>query len=148
MIAFADSSALVKLYADEPDHHQVRKLDVLVVSALARVEVPAAIWRKNRMGELDPADVAVLIAAFEADYHGSTVDQPRFAVVAATASVLETAARLAGMHGLRGYDAVQLASAHAAAQTVPDCRTFAAFDLTLRAAAAAEGFAILPAVSA
>lgn len=144
MIAFADSSALVKLYADEPDHQLVRKLDVLVVSALARVEVPAAIWRKNRMGELDPADAAVLIAAFEADYHGSTGDQPRFAVVAATASVLEAAARLVAAHGLRAYDAVQLASAQAAAQTVPDCRTVAVFDVTLRAAAAAAGFAVLP----
>jgi hypothetical protein len=135
---------MVKLYADEPDHHMVRELNVLVVSALARVEVPAAIWRKNRMGELDPADAGVLIAAFEADYHGSALDQPRFAVVAATAPVLEAAARLSGVHGLRAYDAVQLASAKAAAHIVPDCRTVAAFDVTLRAAAAAEGFALLP----
>lgn len=145
MIVFAGSSAVVKLYADEPDHQLIRELDLLIVSALARVEVPAAIWRKNRMGELDPADAAVLIAAFEADYHGSTPDQPRFAVVTVTASVLEAAARLAGVHGLRAYDAVQLASARATAQTVPGCRTVAAFDVTLRTAAAAEGFALLPA---
>lgn len=144
MIAFADSSAIVKLYAEEPGHHLVRKLEVLVVSALARVEVPAALWRKHRMGELDPADVAVLVAAFEADYHGSVPDHPRFAVVAATAPVLETAARLAGVHGLRAYDAVQLASAKAAANAVPDCRTVAVFGGTLRTAAAAEGFTLLP----
>ncbi|HEU0089887.1 MAG TPA: type II toxin-antitoxin system VapC family toxin [Pseudonocardiaceae bacterium] len=81
MIVFADSSAVVKLYADEPDHGLIRRQGVLIVSALARVEVPAAIWRKHRMGELEPADAAVLIAAFEADYHGSAVDQPRFAVL-------------------------------------------------------------------
>lgn len=90
MIVFADFSALVKLYADEQDHQLVRELAGLVVSALARVEAPAAIWRKHRMGELDPADAAVLVAAFEPDYHGSADDQPRFAVVAANASVLET----------------------------------------------------------
>lgn len=144
MIVFADSSALVKLYADEPDHKLVREQGGLVISALARVEVPAAIWRKHRMGELDPADAAVLVAAFEADYHGSAEDQPRFAVVAATTTVLEAAARLVGVHSLRAYDAVQLASAKAAAEAVPDCRTMAAFDNTLRAAAAKEGFALLP----
>ncbi len=144
MIVFADSSALVKLYADERDHKLVREQGSLVVSALARVEVPAAIWRKHRMGELDPVDAAVLVAAFEADYHGSSQDQPRFGVVATTADILETAARLVGVHSLRAYDAVQLASAKAAAEAVPDCRTVAVFDSTLRAAAAKEGFALLP----
>lgn len=144
MIVFADSSALVKLYADEPDHQVVREQGSLVVSALARVEVPAAIWRKHRMGELDPADAAILVAAFEADYHGSASDLPRFAVVAATTTVLDTAAALVGVHGLRAYGAVQLASAKAAAEAIPDCRTVAAFDGTLRTAAAKEGFALLP----
>lgn len=101
MIVFADSSALVKLYADEQDHQLVRQQAMLVVSALARVEVPAAIWRKHRMGELDPVDAAILVAAFEADYHGAVKDQPRFGMVAATATVLEAAARLVGVHGLR-----------------------------------------------
>ncbi|MDQ3765025.1 MAG: type II toxin-antitoxin system VapC family toxin [Actinomycetota bacterium] len=116
---------MVKLYADEQDHHLVRGQGSLIVSALARVEVPAAIWRKHRIGELDPADAAVLVAAFEADYHGSTVEQPRFSVVATTAAILETAARLVGVHGLRAYDAVQLASAKATAEAIPDCRTVA-----------------------
>jgi predicted nucleic acid-binding protein len=144
VIVFADSSAVVKLYADEQDHQLIRKQDGLVVSALARVEVPAAIWRKHRMGELGPGDAAVLVAAFEADYHGSTDDHPRFGVVAATATVLETASRLVGVHGLRAYDAVQLASAKAAADAVGDCHTMAAFDATLRSAAAKEGFTLLP----
>jgi predicted nucleic acid-binding protein len=144
VIVFADSSALGKLYADEPDHKLVREQSSLVVSTLARVEVPAAIWRKHRMGELDPVDAAVLVAAFEADYHGSSEGQPRFGVVAATAAVLESAARLVGVHSLRAYDAVQLASAKAAAEAVLSCRTVAAFDSTLRAAAAKEGFALLP----
>ncbi len=144
MIVFADSSAVVKLYADEQHHQLVRSQGSFVVSALARVEVPAAIWRKHRIGELDPADAAVLVAAFEADYHGSSHDQPRFGVVAATATVLETASRLVGVHGLRAYDAVQLASAKAAAEAIPDCRTLAVFDDSLRSAAAKEGFALLP----
>jgi len=102
VIVFADSSAVVKLYADEQ------------------------------------------VAAFEADYHGSAQDQSRFGVLAVTATVLETAARLVGVHGLRAFDAVQLASAKAAADAIPDCRTVAAFDRTLRTAAAKEGFGLLP----
>lgn len=144
MIVFADSSALVKLYADEQDYQVVRGLGSLVVSALARVEVPAAIWRKHQMGELDPVDAAVLVAAFEADYHGSAREAPRFGVVAATTTVLDAAATLAGVHGLRASDAVQLASAKAAAAAIPGCRTVAVFDSTLRAAAAKEGFTPLP----
>lgn len=144
MIVFADSSALVKLYADESDHKLVREQANLVVSALVRVEVPAAIWRKHRMGELDVSDAAILVSAFEADYHGSAANQPRFGVVTATATVLEVAAQLVGVHSLRAYDAVQLASAKATAGAVPDCHTVAAFDGTLRAAAAKEGFALLP----
>lgn len=144
MIVFADSSAVVKLYADERDHQLIHKQNGLVVSALARVEIPAAIWRKHRMEELDAGDAAILVTAFEADYHGSMQDQPRFAVVAATATVLDAASRLVGVHGLRAYDAVQLASAQAAAEAIPECRTVAAFDGTLRAAAAKEGFALLP----
>jgi predicted nucleic acid-binding protein len=52
---FADSSALVKLYADEVGHEQVRGLVSVAVAQLARVEVPAALWRKQRMGELSAA---------------------------------------------------------------------------------------------
>jgi predicted nucleic acid-binding protein len=49
------------------------------------------------------------------------------------------------VHGLRAYDAIQLAAARAARGAADGCTTFAAFDTTLRAAAAVEGFALLPA---
>jgi predicted nucleic acid-binding protein len=55
-------------------------------------------------------------------------------------------ARLCAVHALRAYDAVQLACALAARDAVPECQTFAAFDRQLRAAAAAEGFALVPSV--
>ena len=145
MTTFADSSALVKLYIDEGGHEQVRGLHPLLASELTRVEVPAALWRKHRMGVITPAQASVLVAAFEADYHG-TVDQPsRFVAVAATGGVLDSAARLCAVHGLRAYDAVQLATAKAAAAVFSECRAFAAYDEALRTAAAAEGFMLVPA---
>lgn len=141
---FADSSALVKLYADEPAADVVRSLPTLVVSQLARVEVPAALWRKHRLGELSASDTGVLVAAFEADYFGTEEEPARFFVVAATPQVLDRASRLVGVHGLRAYDAVQLASATAVNAAVPEGVAFAAFDKALRTAAVAEGLETVP----
>jgi predicted nucleic acid-binding protein len=136
---FADSSALVKLYADEQESDDVRKLSPLVVSQMARVEVPAALWRKHRIGEIAATDVAVLVADFEADYFGDIDAPPRFSVIAVTATLVDAAAHLVGVHRLRAYDAIQLASALAVADAVPDGVDFLAYDYALRAAAAAEG---------
>lgn len=142
--AFADSSAVVKLYADESDAEAVRSRSGLVVSQLARVEVPAALWHKQRLGELSASDARVLVTAFEADYFGTDEQPARFFVVALTAQILDHAARLVAVHGLRAYDATQLASAYAVDDAIPDGIGFLAFDKTLRAAAAAEGLAVLP----
>lgn len=118
---------------------------MLAVSALARVEVVAAIWRKQRVGEVDIADAHVLASAFEADYHGTATRPPRFVAVEVSAAVLERAAELLAIHGLRAYDVVQLATALAVREADPACRTFAAFDDQLRRAAALQRFTLLPA---
>lgn len=144
MSTFADSSALVKLYADEAGHEQIRRLTAVVVAELARVEVPAALWRKQRMGELSADDARVLTADFEADYFGTGSQPPRFAAATATGSVLDEAAWVCASHGLRAYDAVQLSSALAVRRVDEECTAFAAFDRSLRTAAAAAGFALVP----
>lgn len=136
---FADSSALVKLYADERDSVDVRRHAHLVVSQLARVEVPAALWRKHRMDELGATDARILVADFEADYFDAGNKPPRFSIIAVTTGILDAAARLSGVHGLRAYDALQLASALAVAHAVPEGVDFLAYDSALNAAAAAEG---------
>jgi uncharacterized protein len=141
---FADSSALVKLYADEAGHEDIRHLTALAVAQLARVEVPAALWRKQRMGELSASDARLLTADFEADYFGTDAEPPRFAAVAAVGSLLDEAATLCASHGLRAYDAVQLSTALAVRRADESCEAFAAFDRSLRTAAAAEGFSLVP----
>ena len=146
MSTFADSSALVKRYADEQGHAQVRELTAVVVSQIARVEVPAALWAKQRREELAADDARVLTAEFEADYFGSEEHEtPPLAAIALSAPILDAAARLSATHGLRASDAVQLSSALAARAADAGCTTFAAFEGTLRTAAAAEGFMLLPA---
>lgn len=86
---FADSSALVKLYADEPGHEAVRVLDRIVVSCLARVEVPVAIARKRRRREIGVEAAEVLVAAFEADFLGTTDEPARFVVIGIVPALLD-----------------------------------------------------------
>lgn len=143
--AFADSSAIVKLYADEAGYEGVRALATLVIAQIASVEVPAALWRKHRIGDLEAGDARVLTDEFEADYFGTRNEEPRFVVVATTAEILDQAARLCATHGLRAYDAVQLAAAMATRSADPECSAMVAFDSALRAAAAAEGLELVPA---
>lgn len=136
MTVFADSSALVKLYADEADAELVRTVDLFVVSALARVEVPAALWRKSRTGELAVADAALLCEVFTQDW----AQRGRFVPVAATATVLVDAAGLVARHGLRADDGVQLASAVTARRADPGVDTLLCFDRDLADAGTREGF--------
>lgn len=125
----------------EPGHEAVCALESITISALARVEVPSAFWRKRRTGELGGDDAALLAAAFSADVTGADA-APRFAVVVVAGTILALAARLVARHPLRGYDAVQLASALTTAETVPGTR-FVSFDRALNEAAGAEGLAVL-----
>jgi predicted nucleic acid-binding protein len=142
---YADPSAIVKLYADEVDHDVVRSISgPPVVSVIARIEVHSALWRKNRLGELTDDDVAVLSDEFESDWWGVDERDGAFIAVAATDAVLDLAVELAARHGLRAYDAVQLASAISARAAESSITTFACFDAELRAAAMREGFSLTP----
>lgn len=137
-VVFLDSCAVVKWYADEPHSEEIRALaGPCLVAEIARVEVAAAIWRKQRMGEMSSGDAQILTTAFAADV--STTG--RFAVVAATSAVIGHAAELVARHPLRAYDAVQLAAA-LAARSSGVIATFACFDSQLNRAAAAEGLAL------
>lgn len=129
---------------DEEGSEQVRAVAPIIVSAMARVEVPSGFWRKLRMGGISARTAASIVASFEDDVLGTAVSDPRFEVVAVTAALLNDAARLTGTAGLRTYDAVQLASAEAARAAEPRCDTFACFDVSLREAAARAGFALYP----
>jgi predicted nucleic acid-binding protein len=96
------------------------------------------------MGELSAEDARLLTADFEADYFGTDSEPPRFAAVSVTGSLTDQAARLSASHGLRAYDAVQLSTALAVRRVDESCTEFAAFDRSLRTAAAAEGFRLMP----
>lgn len=150
MTCFADSSALVKLYATESGHTAVRAAEqlVMLVSELARVEVPAALWKKHRAGELSADDARLLVDQFTADLRGTRSTSPRWLTLAITSRILDRAAELAGRHGLRAYDAVQLATALTARAADPGLDLFVCFDKGLNKAAEAEGFSLVTSISA
>jgi len=108
------------------------------------VEVPSALWRKARTGELEDAAASTLVSAFELDYHGNLDLGSRFTIVSLTEPMLIVAAQEAARHALRAYDAVQLASALAVREVDARCSHFACFDAELRRAAGRAGFGLLP----
>lgn len=144
MSVYLDSSALVKKYVDEEGAELIRALADLVVSPLARVELPAAFWRKQRTGEISAADAATLTSAFEWDWFGGNPDAEPLAVVPVGDAVLDRAAQAAAIHGLKAYDAIQLATAIVARSADPDLTSMACFDQQLSTAARREGFTTIP----
>lgn len=110
-VYYFDSSAIVKRYITEVGTGWViGTADVvagneILISLLARTEVPAAIFKRQREGSITVADAGLAVSDFVSDF--STQYQP----MAVTLELAEQAASLAEKHGLRGYDAVQLATA-------------------------------------
>lgn len=141
MSALWDSSALVKLYADEDGAEEARAwAGPIAISALALTEVLAAIWGKVARGELADEHAGVLDRAFTADVRAG-----RFAVVPLHEAVVARSFACVRRHRLRAADALQLASALVAREADGKVATMAVFDARLRAAASSEGLALLPA---
>ncbi len=142
MTAFLDSSALVKRYADESGSDLVQAVPPpLIVSDLAAVEVPAALWRKHRVGQISASDAQILSRRFLTDID-ATSSQSDAVLIEAGKDILRDAVSLVARHPLRADDAVQLASALAAVRTLGNC-PFGCFDTQLNDAAAAEGLTLL-----
>jgi len=108
---FLDSSAVVKLYVTERGSQWVRSLldpdihNEISVSVITGPEVISAITRRRRTGSLDPIQSAAALAEFLDDWHFL------FNHAAINEHAVETAMQLAQRHELRGYDAMQLATA-------------------------------------
>ncbi len=111
------------------------------MSSLTVAEVTAALWGKTLRGELDAELAAGLDREFTADR-----EDGRFLLTAVSAAVVARSLDVVRRHRLRGADAIQLATAIAVREADQSVDTLAVFDTRLRRAAAAEGFALLPAL--
>lgn len=103
-------------------------------------EVLAAVWGKTLRGELSEPQASVLDRAFVVDLR-----RGRFEVLPVSHEVISRSLECVRRHRLHGARAVQLASGLLAREADPAVGAMAVFDQRLRAAASAEGFALLPA---
>jgi len=140
MILYLDTSALLKLYAEEPASDQVRKAvaraSTVATSRLSFVEARAALARKLREGGLAAADHAYLKRCLERDWESCLV-------VEVSHALCREAAGLAERHPLRAGDALQLASVLAVRARVQEQVLFSCFDHRLNQAAESEDMQLL-----
>ncbi len=141
MITFFDASALVKRYVDESGTTAIRALFRArrlrpAVSRLTAVEVPAALARRARRGDL-PERVARACAKHLAS------DLAEMHVVEPRGPLIEQAADLVWRHDLRAYDALQLASALYLLREVGSATRFVCADRALTVVAVREGLRAL-----
>ena len=135
MTIYLDTSSLVKLYLEERDTADIQRLvraaDAVVTSVLAYPETRATFARRRRERLLTPAAAAAAVTQFDADWG-------RFVRIACGSELAQAAGQLADTHGLRGGDAVHLASFEAllAGCTDTDIRFSSADDRLNRAARA------------
>lgn len=109
MILYLDTSALVKLYAEEPGREEVenavQEAHVVAVSEIGYVEARSALARKEREGSFSTDEHDEAIEQLQQDYREVYLSRP------ITGDLIARAGELAREHALRAYDAVHLATA-------------------------------------
>ncbi|MBM3238987.1 type II toxin-antitoxin system VapC family toxin [Candidatus Poribacteria bacterium] len=145
-IYFFDSSALAKRYVAEVGSNWVKSIcnpnaqNIIACSNLAEVEVSSAFCRRCREGYITTSERDGLIATL---HHDCNVE---YYLLNVTNTILNRAIDLLKNYPLRGYDAVQLATALVANQILVSnglpALTFACADNRLCDAAASEGLTV------
>jgi predicted nucleic acid-binding protein len=106
MIAYLDTSAVVKLYVTEEGSDSVRsevsRAEAVATSTLGYAETRAALAAMARNHELRSAEHQRAKAALESDW-------PQWVRISVTGAICKTAGEMAERHALRGSDAVHLA---------------------------------------
>ena len=108
---FFDSSALVKRYVREKGTDLVKAIidpdaaNEIYIARISGAEVVAAIARRGRSGDLDKESIRRAVGQFRLEF------ERLYRVIEVTPGIVSRAMDLALKHGLRGYDAVQLAAA-------------------------------------
>ncbi|QAA75827.1 MAG: hypothetical protein BIP78_0059 [Candidatus Bipolaricaulis sibiricus] len=136
MILYLDASALVKLYVHEAESDvvtaSVRRSPFVATCRVAYVEVRAALARAAREKRIPRGDLRELTRALDQDWKG-------YVIVEVTEGLVRAAGELAARHGLRGYDALHLASALTLVEEGDLEVAFACYDVSLEGAARSEG---------
>jgi len=108
VILYLETSNLVKLYVKESGSEEIKKIiaesDAVATSIVSYVEARAAFAKKAREKDITPPNYQAIKADLERDW-------ANLFVLSLTDSLTKSAADLSEKHGLRGYDAIHLASA-------------------------------------
>ena len=141
-IYYFDSSAVVKRYVTEIGSSWVTSVaapssgNTVHLARITPVEVVSAIARLGRTGSLSATAVVAALTQFRRHLRN------QYRKVEIQAKLVLRAMSLVELHGLRGYDAVQLAAAletHARCLARGTTLTLVSADAELNLAAAAEG---------
>jgi len=141
MIVYLDASALVKRYVAERGTAEVTALIAAAAgvgtSLISRAETSAALAKAVRVGALTFEGAAAALQVFRSEW-------PWLIRIQATELVLARADALAWELGLRGYDAVHLASALIWQEGVGEAVTLATYDRQLWDAGHTQGLTVFP----
>lgn len=141
MILYLDTSALVKLYVREAGTAQVRsaseKAEAIATSAVAYAEARAAFARLLRERPASRTLHRRRVTRLDEDWS-------QYLVVELMPAVAHRSGELAETHGLRGFDAIHLASALWLQSAYSGEVVFMAFDTRLAAAASAATLPVFP----
>jgi predicted nucleic acid-binding protein len=139
MIVYLDTSSLVKLYVEEIGSPEVRawidQATAVATSRIAYAEARAAFARKAREASLQNETHAHIIADFERDWEN-------YFIIEISEGIVRLAGALAEHHGLRGFDALHLASALSLRGKTKLPVAFSCFDKALSQAAEVEGLLV------
>jgi predicted nucleic acid-binding protein len=140
MILYLDTSALVKKYFEEEHSTDVisawqTSLEI-ATSAVAYAEMLAAVYRKVLEMRVKKPLLENVLSVFQKDWSS-------FIIVGVDNSLNETLHKIIVRYGLRGFDAIHLASALTIGSVVADDYVFACYDERLNDAARGEGLKIL-----
>ena len=140
---FFDSSAIVKRYITETGSAWVKTIvksqpkKNLYLSFVTGAEVMAAFAKRHRNGDISTADYNTVRTLFQHHF------QRRYTLLKVTKYVIQRAMDLTHIHPLRGFDAVQLATALILEDDLKRCGlpgiTFVCADKDLCNAAKTEG---------
>jgi uncharacterized protein len=140
LILYLDTSALVKLYAEEAGSDLVRQAiadsNLIATSHVAYVETRSAFARKRRSGEMTRDALHRCKREFEQDWR-------RLHRLPPDEMMIRKAGDLAETHALRALDAIHLASASSLQDLLHVAVTFACFDSVLNGVAEARGLELL-----
>lgn len=144
-VYFIDSSALVKRYVIEVGSTWLENLlsqsgNDILIAEITQVEVIAALTRRGRSNSISSQDASKACNRFKVDVSSE------YQVASLTSAMVSRASVLAEVHALRGYDAIQLATALevnkvAQGSGLPTI-TFVSADNELNKIALKEGFLI------